>query len=116
MGIAAFFTHQTYFAEVADVSVDSQNRITVHQIWAAGDVGSQVINPSCGGEPDLWAASLTRLSQMEQEITLAKGAVEQDELPLANRCCACVRRPRSRFHSVKQNIRHQALANPCCRQ
>lgn len=26
-------------------SVDSQNRITVHQIWAAGDMGSQVINP-----------------------------------------------------------------------
>jgi isoquinoline 1-oxidoreductase subunit beta len=76
MGIAAFFTHQTYFAEVADVSVDSQNRITVHQIWAAGDVGSQVINPRAA-ENLTYGGIIDGLSQMEQEITLTKGAVEQ---------------------------------------
>jgi len=76
MGIAAFFTHQTYFAEVADVSVDSQNRITVHQMWAAGDVGSQVINPRAA-ENLTYGGIIDGLSQMEQEITLLKGAVEQ---------------------------------------
>ena len=46
MGIAAWFCHLGYFAEVADVSVDTQNKVTVHQVWAAGDVGSQIINPA----------------------------------------------------------------------
>ena len=76
MGIAAFFTHQTYFAEVAEVSVDSQNRITVHQIWAAGDVGSQVINPRAA-ENLTFGGIIEGLSHMEQEITLVKGEVEQ---------------------------------------
>jgi len=77
MGIAAFFCHMSYFAEVADVSVDSQNRITVHQIWAAGDLGSHVINPRAA-ESQTFGGIIDALSQMEQEITLAKGEVEQD--------------------------------------
>jgi isoquinoline 1-oxidoreductase beta subunit len=76
MGIAAFFCHQSYFAEVAEVSVDAQNRITVHQIWAAGDVGSHVINPRAA-ENQAFGGIIDGLSQMEQEITLAKGQVEQ---------------------------------------
>ena len=84
MGIAAFFCHQSYFAEVADVSVDAQNRITVHQIWAAGDLGSHVINPRAA-ENQTMGGIIDGLSQMEQEITLAKGAVQQhnfDKQPL----------------------------------
>jgi isoquinoline 1-oxidoreductase beta subunit len=77
MGIAAFYCHGSYFAEVADVSVDSQNRITVHQIWAAGDVGSQVVNPRAA-ENQAMGGIIDALSQMEQEITVVKGAVEQD--------------------------------------
>ncbi len=77
MGIAAFFCHQSYFAEVAEVSVDSQNRVTVHQIWAAGDVGSHVINPRAA-ENQALGGIIDALSQMEQEITFAKGKVEQD--------------------------------------
>lgn len=77
MGIAAFFCHQSYFAEVAEVSVDSQNRITVHQIWAVGDVGSHVVNPGAA-ENQALGGILEGLSHMEQEITFAKGAVEQD--------------------------------------
>lgn len=76
MGIAAFFTHQTYFAEVAEVTVDPQNRITVHQIWAAGDIGRHVINPRAA-ENLTFGGIIDGLSQMEQEITLAKGQVEQ---------------------------------------
>ena len=36
MGIAAWFCHLGYFAEVADVSVDASNKVTVHHVWAAG--------------------------------------------------------------------------------
>ena len=84
MGIAAFFCHLSYFAEVAEVSVDAQNRITVHQIWAAGDVGSHVINPRAA-ENLAFGGIVEGLTQMEQEITFTGGSVVQenfDEQPL----------------------------------
>ena len=111
--MAAFFTHQTYFAEVADVSVDSQNRITVHQVWAAGDVGSQVINPRAA-ENLTYGGIIDGISQMEQEITLLKGAVEQTNFtrqPMLRMRQA----PNIKVQSARRSIRQQALANPCCR-
>jgi isoquinoline 1-oxidoreductase beta subunit len=76
MGIAAYFCHLGYFAEVAEVSVDASNAVTVHHVWAAGDVGSHIINPS-GAEAQCFGAILEGLGQLQQEITLANGAVEQ---------------------------------------
>jgi isoquinoline 1-oxidoreductase beta subunit len=76
MGIAAWFCHLGYVAEVAEVSVDAQNKVTVHQVWAVGDVGSQIINPAA-------AENLTRggimegMGYMAQEITLVDGKIQQ---------------------------------------
>ena len=77
MGIAAVFYHGSYFAEVAEVSVDAQSRITVRQIWAAGDMGSPVINPR-EAENQAFGGIIDGLSQMDQEITLANGVVQQE--------------------------------------
>jgi isoquinoline 1-oxidoreductase subunit beta len=76
MGIAAWFCHLGYFAEVADVSVDESNQVTVHQIWAAGDVGSQIINPAAA-ENIAYGGIIEGMSHLEQEITLADGRVQQ---------------------------------------
>jgi isoquinoline 1-oxidoreductase beta subunit len=76
MGIAAWFCHLGYFAEVADVSVDAKNKVTVHQVWAAGDVGSQIINPGAA-ENIAFGGIVEGMSHMGQEITLADGKVEQ---------------------------------------
>ena len=76
MGISAYFCHMGYFAEVADVSVDAQNRVTVHHVWAAGDVGSHIINPRAA-ENMCYGGIIEGLSHMEQEITLADGQVQQ---------------------------------------
>ena len=76
MGIAAWFCHLGYFAEVADVSVDAQNKVTVHHVWAAGDVGSQIINPAAA-ESMAQGGVMEGLSHMAQEITLADGKIQQ---------------------------------------
>jgi isoquinoline 1-oxidoreductase beta subunit len=76
LGIACHYCHAGYFAEVAEVSVDSQNRITVEHLWAAGDVGSQIVNPS-GAEAQVEGAIVEGMSQMIQEVTLVDGRVQQ---------------------------------------
>ncbi len=76
MGIAAWFCHLGYFAEVADVSVDAQNKVTVHQIWAAGDVGSQIINPAAA-ENIAFGGIVEGMSHMGQEITIVDGKIQQ---------------------------------------
>lgn len=76
MGIAAWFCHLGYFAEVADVSVDKENRVTVHRVWAAGDIGSQVINPRAA-ESMVQGGVIDGMSELSQEITLADGRIEQ---------------------------------------
>jgi isoquinoline 1-oxidoreductase subunit beta len=76
MGIAAYYCHLGYFAEVAEVSVDAQNRVTVHHVWAAGDVGSHIINPRAA-ENLCFGGILEGLSHMGQEITLVDGSVQQ---------------------------------------
>ena len=75
-GFACHYCHAGYFAEIAEVSVDAQNRITVHRVWAAGDVGNQIMNPS-GAEAQVQGSIIEGMSQMIQEITLADGRVQQ---------------------------------------
>jgi isoquinoline 1-oxidoreductase beta subunit len=76
MGIAAWFCHLGYFAEVADVSVDAEGRVTVHHVWAAGDVGSQIINPQAA-ESMGFGGVIEGMGHLAQEITLVDGKVTQ---------------------------------------
>ncbi len=76
MGIATYFCHLGYFAEVADVSVDKDNKIKVNHVWAAGDVGSQIINPQAA-ESMGFGGVVEGMGHMQQEITLVDGKVQQ---------------------------------------
>jgi isoquinoline 1-oxidoreductase beta subunit len=77
MGVAFHFSHMGYFAEVADVSVSADNKVKVHKVWVAADIGSQIINPSFA-ENLAHGAVIDGLSElMGQQITLEGGAVMQ---------------------------------------
>jgi isoquinoline 1-oxidoreductase beta subunit len=77
MGVAFHFSHQGYFAEVAQVEVDAAKKIRVKKVWVAADIGSTIINPSSTTNLTQ-GAIIDGLSElMGQEITIDKGKVVQ---------------------------------------
>ncbi len=77
MGVAFYFSHLGYFAEVVHASLGKDARITVDKVWVAGDVGSQIINPT-GAENQVQGAALDGIGEaLGQAITLDGGRVMQ---------------------------------------
>lgn len=77
MGVAFYFSHRGYFAEVAQVTVSKSGAVQVDKVWVAGDVGSQIINPS-GAEQQTQGAALDGIGQvLAQKITFENGRTVQ---------------------------------------
>jgi len=84
-GIAVYYCHLGYFAEVVEAAVATDGTVKINKVWAVGDIGSPVINPSAavnmtqGGILDGFAEAL------HQQITIENGRVMQanfDTFPL----------------------------------
>jgi len=80
MGIAAYACHLGFCAQVAHVSVDSQNRVRVHEVWSVADVGSQIINPSAA-RAQVEGAIVDGMGQTLIAVTLKDGSAEQTNFP-----------------------------------
>jgi len=84
LGLAFHFSHAGHFAEVADVSVDANKKITVHRVIVAGDVGP-IVNLS-GAENQCQGSVIDGLSTaLGQELSIENGRIEQtnfDRYPL----------------------------------
>jgi len=79
MGIAFYYCHYAYVAEVARVRVDNDGYPTFEKMWLAADIGAHIVNPSraeqvaAGGALD----GLAHVIGPNQRITIKDGKVEQ---------------------------------------
>ena len=85
MGIAFHYSHRGHFAEVVQASVSRRGEVTVNKVWVAGDIGSEVINPS-NAENQVQGSVLDGIGEaLAQEITIERGRTVQsnfDDFPL----------------------------------
>ncbi len=76
LGLAFYFCHAAHVAEVAEVSVDANKKLTVHKVTAAVDVGP-IVNMS-GALSQVEGSIIDGLSTMVgQKITMEEGRVQQ---------------------------------------
>ncbi|MEI6432757.1 MAG: molybdopterin cofactor-binding domain-containing protein, partial [bacterium] len=111
LGVAFHFSHQGYFAEVAEVSVTTKKEVKVHKVWVAGDVGSQIINPGAA-ENMVQGSIVDGMSElMAQEITFKKGRVEQTNYH-EHMMLTMSQTPQIETHFLKSNNSPTGLGEP----
>ena len=77
MGLAYYFSHLGYFAEVVKATVSSAGAITIDNVWVVGDIGSQIINP-LNAENQAQGAALDGIgAALGQAVLIDAGKVVQ---------------------------------------
>jgi len=77
MGVAAYYSHFGYFAEVVKVTVANSGEVHVDKVWIVADIGGVIVNPSAALN-QVQGAALDGIGvALGQEITLEDGCVQQ---------------------------------------
>jgi isoquinoline 1-oxidoreductase beta subunit len=110
LGLAFYFSHAGHVAEVADVSVDGNRKLTVHRVTVAADVGP-VVNLS-GAENQCQGAVIDGLSTLcGLEVTMENGRIQQsnyDQYPLLRIASA----PAVDVHFIQSDYPPTGLGEP----
>ena len=85
LGIAFYYSHRGYVAEVVQATVSRTGTLSVDQVWAAVDIGRHIINP-LNAENNAQGGVIEGISHaLAQEITIEGGRVAEsnfDDYPL----------------------------------
>ncbi len=76
-GVAFYYSHLGYLAEVVQARVSSAGEVKVDKIWVVADVGKHIINPSAALNQVEGAAIDGISAALHQAITFANGRVQQ---------------------------------------
>jgi isoquinoline 1-oxidoreductase beta subunit len=77
MGVAFYFSHLGYFAEVVQATVAPAGSVKLDKVWIAADVGSPIINP-LNAENQVQGGALDCIgAALGQAITIERGRVVQ---------------------------------------
>ena len=110
LGLAFYFCHAAHVAEVADVSVNDNQEVTVHKITAAVDVGP-IINMS-GALNQVEGSIMDGLSTMiGQKITMENGRIQEtnlDQYPVLRINSA----PEIEVHFIQSDYEPTGLGEP----
>ncbi|MEO8315190.1 MAG: molybdopterin cofactor-binding domain-containing protein [Pseudomonadota bacterium] len=74
-GLAFHFSHAGHFAEVAEVSVDSKKKVTLHKMTVVGDIGP-IINMA-SAENQVQGCIVDALSTMALEVNIENGRIKE---------------------------------------
>ena len=111
MGVAFYFSHLGYFAEVVKVAVAQDGAVTIKKVWVAADVGRQIINPA-GAMNQVQGAVLEGLSMaLGLKITIENGQVAQrnfNHYPMLRMDAA----PPVEVHWIKSDVPPTGLGEP----
>jgi isoquinoline 1-oxidoreductase beta subunit len=111
MGVAFHFSHRGYFAEVVRARVSRAGEVAVEEVWVAGDIGSEIINP-LNAEHQAQGAVIDGLGEaLGQEITIERGRAVQgnfDAFPLMRLTAA----PQVHVHFRKTEFAPTGLGEP----